>query len=133
MADENKAAHLQMIQSVISRMAGNSFSLKTLAVTFSVAVFAYFAAVPGASKVSFIGAGVGVLIFWLLDAQYLRLERLFRALYDNVRSQSAIDYSMETSAFQAKVQSTIRIGLSWSVLWLYLFLICALALLAYSR
>ena len=38
--DQNKIAHLQMIQNVIARMAGNSFSLRTLAVTLTTGLIA---------------------------------------------------------------------------------------------
>ncbi|WP_373482985.1 hypothetical protein [Acetobacterium sp.] len=37
---ENKTKHLEMIQSVISRMAGNSFTLKGWAVTLIAGIFA---------------------------------------------------------------------------------------------
>ena len=41
---ESKIAHLQMIQAVVTRMAGNSFMIKGWSVTLVVALFALGAA-----------------------------------------------------------------------------------------
>jgi len=128
-----KAAHLQMIQGVITRMAGNSFALKTLSVTLAAAVTAYSGAVPTALRFATIGGILSIVVFWLLDAQYLRLERLFRYLYDQIRAKETTDYSMGVSEFLSQVESTPRIAFSWSVLWMYLALIVFLLLLFFSQ
>ena len=95
-------------------MAANSFSLKTLSVTFSIAIVAYYGAVPHASKIIAVGAGFAIFVFWLLDAQYLRLERLFRALYDAVRLGKTTDlYSMDIGPYQAKVDPLRLVAISW--------------------
>ncbi len=130
---EGKAAHLQMIQGVISRMASNSFSLKTLSVTFTAAVLAYLGAVATASRLVPVAAGLGVIIFWWLDAQYLRLEKLFRALYDCVREKQTTDYSMDTKPFNRSIRPTWCVAFSWSVVWLYLLLLVVLVLLVFTR
>jgi len=80
-----RIAHLQMIQGVITRMNANSFGLKTAAVTLVAALVAYYGAVPNASLIVGLGGVIVIAVFWGLDAQYLRWEKLFRALYDHVR------------------------------------------------
>lgn len=93
--------HLQMIQGVISRMAGNSFMLKGWAVTLISAVFAL--AAQGANpRIAFV-AYLPAVTFWLLDAYYLWQERLFRRLYDATRSAhppagDTTDFSMNAYA-----------------------------------
>lgn len=53
--------------------------------------------------------------FWMLDAYYLRQERLFRCLYDDVRKprrdgvQSVEPFSMTTSSYQAMTPNVSRL------------------------
>jgi hypothetical protein len=49
-----------------------------------------------------------IIIFWILDGYFLSQERLFRSLYDHVRelAEKDIHFSMDTSAFRAKVRNS---------------------------
>jgi len=85
--DEKQIKHLEMIQAVIARMAGNSFALKGWAVTVAGAVLA-FGADRKDTAVALL-ALVPAIVFWGLDGYYLALERRFRALYDDVRTGKA--------------------------------------------
>lgn len=109
---EQKIAHLQMIQGVINRMAGNSFLIKGWSVTLVAALFALAAA--GANPFFVYLAYFPSFAFWILDAYFLRQERLFRRLYDHVRevSESGVDFSMNTTAFSSTVDSQFKIGVS---------------------
>jgi len=101
---EEKLKHLEMIQGVINRMASNSFLLKGWSV---VLVAALFALAAKDSSVDFIYlAYFPAIAFWSLDGFYLRQERLYRKLYDKVRSQKEeeIDFSMATVEFHKGVQ-----------------------------
>ena len=92
-----KHTHLQMIQGVVNRLSNNSFLLKGWAV---VLVSGLFALAAKDSKALFVYlAYFPCITFWLLDGYFLWQERLFRALYDQVRTVApdAIDYSMDTS------------------------------------
>jgi hypothetical protein len=94
---EGKLAHLEMLQTVIGRMASNSFLLKGWSVTV---VSALFALAADKANIYFVYlAYFPIAMFWLLDGYFLKQERLFRALYDNVRVKpdAAIDFSMNTS------------------------------------
>ena len=95
---ESKFKHLELIQGVISRMASNSFRLKGWAVVLVSAILILVVR-EDASEAALIGL-VPVLVFWGLDAYFLRQERLYRALYDHVRvmEPEAIDFSMNTGS-----------------------------------
>jgi hypothetical protein len=105
---EVRITHLGLIQAVITRMAQNSFLLKGWAVTLVAALFA-LAAAKTCGQIALLGL-LPALVFWGLDAYYLRQERLFRALYDFVRSSpegSLGDrvFSMDTRPCRGQVKS----------------------------
>lgn len=101
-----------MIQAVITRMAGNSFLIKGWSITLVAALFALSAANADADFAYL--AYFPAFMFWVLDAYFLRQERLFRKLYDHVRSLeegAPVDFSMDTSPFETQVATT------WNVAW----------------
>ena len=106
---ETRIAHLQMIQAVVTRMAGNSFLVKGWTVTLVAALFALAAADDNRFFVYV--AYLPAVMFWALDAYFLRQERLFRQLYDQVREagDGKVDFSMNTRPF--------NVGTTWSVAW----------------
>lgn len=73
-------AHLEIVQSVIQRMASNSSSSKAWCITL-VAAILVIVADKGKSNYALI-ALIPTLLFLLLDAYYLALERCFRASYN---------------------------------------------------
>jgi len=99
MNSENKRKHIELIQSVVNRMAGNSFLLKGWTVTLVAALFAL--AAKDSDKRYIIIAYFPVVVFWILDAYFLSQERLFRNLYDAVRAkkEEEVDFSMDTHPF----------------------------------
>lgn len=94
MNNENKIKHLEMVQDVIKRMASNSFILKGWAVTLVAGIMAL--AEKDADKMYFLVAYIPIIVFWLLDSYYLLQERLYRELYNKVRStkENDIDFSL---------------------------------------
>lgn len=99
--DGDRQKHLEMIQHVIERMARCSFLLKGWSVTLVAGLFALAAT---GSKTSYIYlAYFPAVAFWGLDAYYLWQERLFRALYDQVRllDDGAIGFSMKPPSSQS--------------------------------
>ncbi len=122
---ENKRQHLEMIQGVINRMAGNLFYLKGWAITLIAALFA-LSAKDTNTKYIYI-AYVPVIIFWILDGYFLSMERSFRDLYDDVRKRDPkdIDFSMNPSSYK-KVNPRngwLRSMFSPTLLWFYIPLI----------
>ena len=105
---ENKRAHLGMIQSVINRMAGNSFLIKGWTVTLVAALFAL--AQKESNPVFMYLAYFPTIVFWLLDGYYLWQERMFRKLFDRIRTvrEKEIDFSMDTSVVRSGAGSMGR-------------------------
>lgn len=94
---EKKIKHLEMIQAIIKRMASNSFMLKGWAVTLVTGIFVLSG--KDNDKIYYLVAYIPIIVFWFLDAYYLRQERLYRSLYEKVRalSDSEIDFSLKAS------------------------------------
>jgi hypothetical protein len=104
--NEDRGRHLELIQGIVARMAGNSFMLKGWSVTLAAGLFA-LAARDSDWRVAAI-ALLPTVAFWCLDAYYLHQERLFRGLYDAVRSGQAEAFTLDTSLVRAKVRSWRR-------------------------
>src|SRR5260221_6073889 len=84
--------HLELIEGIISRQAQNSFTVRGWSLTLSVGIFTFLLSQDASKQVPPVAYLIVVLptiVFWLLDAYYLRQERLFRCLYDDVRRQLA--------------------------------------------
>lgn len=130
----DKVKHLELIQNVVARMAGNSFLLKGWSITLIAGLFAL--ASKDASQ-AYVGiAFLPSVFFWGLDAYYLRQERLFRALYDEVRSPaSGIDaFSMDTSPVANRIETLFQTAIRPAVIyfhWPLLATILAVLLLAF--
>jgi hypothetical protein len=123
--------HLLMVQSIIDRMAQCSFQLKSWAITLAFALAAFLTNEVAQTCLSV--PSLPVIAFWLLDAWYLRQERLFRRLYDDVRKrQSNADFSMDVSAFRDSVPSLLATAASPTILGFYGPLVVAIATLAFS-
>jgi len=132
--NEEVVEHLRLIQAVVARHEQNSFASKGWAVLVVTAIFALSSKDP--NPISFLVALIPTLTFWGLDAYYLRQERLFRKLYDAVRSIDPSDlsnnpFSMDTLPYtypdfpETMAQNESRVkswwGTCWSrtVAWLY--------------
>ena len=111
----DKATHLGFIQGTINRMAGNSFLCKGWAITLFSALLAFLfsAESPCAFRVLGIITAV-IVVFWWLDSWYLRMERLFRRLYDQVRVEEEEEdpYSMSLSPFMDLEPCVLRLMFS---------------------
>lgn len=95
--------HLKMIQAVVSRLAQNSFQTKSWSVTVVTAILAFSS--RSAQEATCALAFFPAICFWMLDAYYLREERLFRALYVAAVTGEVPRFSMDKSAFETKVSS----------------------------
>lgn len=131
--NEDFRKHLDLIQGVITRMAGNSFSVKTWAVGL-IAVLGGLAAKDADSRLA-CALLFPVVCFWGLDAYYLRQERLFRKLYEKVVAQDAKAtlYSLNPGPFANGVDGTLKVAWSSTVRWLHLpILLFVIGLILYS-
>lgn len=80
---ELNVKQLEMLQSVVARMAGYGVNFKSYCISVVTAVcgFAVTLNKPSLALVALIP----LIVFALIDAQYLRIERRFRALFDQMR------------------------------------------------
>ncbi len=101
-SEESWVSHLGFIQGVITRMAQNSYLLKGWDATLVAAIFALSLSLDSAILIAV--AFLPTLVFAFLDAYYLRLERLFRALYNDVREnpETVEAFSMDIEKYQEK-------------------------------
>ena len=128
---DHQVRHLEIIQGVINRMASNSFALKALAGTLIAATLAYAGAAKDAQPIVAWFGIIPVGAFWYLDARYLRLEKLFRKLYDAVREGNVEEpFDMNFSRFDAEVPDHLEIAWSWSARDFYLTLVVILLMLS---
>ena len=77
--------HLDMIQGVVSRMAGDSAAMKRYCIVAVAVGVAVYKTIDDPWAV--VALVVMVLVFWGLDARYLQQEKWFRDLYDQARSE----------------------------------------------
>lgn len=106
--------HLEFIQTVIARQSGNSFLLKGWSLTVAAALYAFTAA-----HLNWRLAVLGLFVmaaFWWLDAYFLRQERLFRCLYDDVRTghTGIAPFAMSTASYFGRERNSYRACI-WSV------------------
>lgn len=123
--------HLEFVQQIIARMAGNSFLLKGWSVTLTAGLFALAAKDTNRAVAAI--AVVPVTSFWILDAFYLRQERLFKALYDHLRvdeggnEETDDRFSLDTSGFRGEVPGVLTTLVSPSVVGLHGVLVLAIS------
>ena len=101
MKKENKIAHLQMIQDIITRMGQNSFQIKGWAIGIMIAIFSFAGEQTDTKCILF--TIVPLIIMWFLDSYYLQLERKFRYLYNDVR-QTDDDRNFDMNFNNIKIQ-----------------------------
>jgi hypothetical protein len=95
--------HLEFIQAIVTRMASNSFLLKSWSVGLSAALFAA-GAKEGSALFPLVALGPACA-FWGLDAYYLRQERLYRRLYEDARGGALPPFSLDTTPYTASAPS----------------------------
>ena len=111
-------------------MSQNSFLLKGWTVILVSGLFAL-----AASRSNVVLGSVALLpatVFWWLDAYYLYQEKLFRELYDDVRTRNddAIDFSMDTSDIRGAVDPIRKVAFSASILVFHGGVIASIATVA---
>jgi hypothetical protein len=123
-----RVKHLEMLQGVISRIAGQGATLKNYCLTLITALCGF--AITLQKPLVALLALFPIAIFALLDAQYLRLERRFRRLFDTVRTGDwGVVPDFEISIASAPNSSYWAALLSWSIATFYVPLAVAVVLM----
>ena len=105
---DNKYKHMDYVQSSISRMASNSFYLKGWNVTIIAAIVAL--SFKESDWRIYTCALVLNIVFWFLDAYYMKQETLFRKLFEKISKISddtQVDFTMNTDEFEKDVSAII--------------------------
>lgn len=113
MATDIVEKHLTLIQGVINRLAGNSFSLKGWSMALVSGILALSA--KDMTHVTVMIALLPAITFWGLDGYFLAQEKLFRSLYKQVATQSdsVPAFSLQTASltFRAWLDATFSVTL----------------------
>ena len=99
---EKVLEHLKIIQGVINRLGNNSFLVKGWSMTIIVAAMVLIAKEDVENAYFVLGLIFPVLGFWILDGYFIRQERLFRHLYNEIRNQSDTDFNMDAQQHKNK-------------------------------
>lgn len=127
------SGYFSIIQNVINRMAQNSFLIKAWLITIVAAIM-----VLTFSIINILIFGVLLTIsifFWTLDSYYLKIERLYRRLYNSKveeynndqKRKDMILFDMNFNPFVNLEQKVPKIMISKSEALFYVPIIAALA------
>lgn len=131
MKTEIKIKHLELIQGVINRLANNSFLIKGWTITVFLAGLGFF--LNQKQSLALLIIVFVIIIFWFLDAFYLKQERLYRRLYSEVAKNGFVKrFDMDVSKYNTEIPSMLLTMFSYPLYLLYLPLI-VVALLIYRN
>jgi hypothetical protein len=109
---------LKIVQDIVKRMALNSFLIKGWTITLVIATL-----LLKGDKYQALLAFLPILVFWYLDAYFLWIERLYRRLYDWIRSNRLNTdeylFDMDYRRFIKDEQSKLRVMFSITLGWFY--------------
>ena len=125
---ENLHKELELIQSVITRMANNSFLIKGWTMTLMSALIAFgkdSILLSNLNGIYYLIMMLSVLIpFWWLDAYYLKQERIFRKVYEKAitdpDSKNRTKYDLNPREMAKDVDSVIRTMWAGAISWFYI-------------
>ena len=124
---------IEIIQDIIKRLDSHQFMIKGWAITLVVVTL-----LLKGNEYQVLIAFIPLLVFWFLDAHFLRIERMYRKMYEWIISNrlKTNEYVLDMDAyrFEAEVESTPQIMVSITLRWFYgsiavLIIIYALILL----
>ncbi|KAF5437539.1 hypothetical protein C5S35_03545 [Candidatus Methanophagaceae archaeon] len=124
---------IEIIQDIIKRLDSHQFMLKGWAITLVVVTL-----LLKGNENQVLIAFIPLLVFWFLDAHFLRIERMYRKMYEWIISnrlktnEHLLD--MDAYRFEEEVESTPQVMVSITLRWFYgsiavLIIIYALLLL----
>ena len=121
--------HLEMIQGVVNRMAGNCAATKRYCIIAVAAGFAIHRTIGNSQTI--LAIIVMAVVFWLLDSRYLQQENWFRDVYDAVRREpdgQRPDFRLTPDVAIRKANRIYGYIVNWSTAGLYFPLVVMLIL-----
>jgi hypothetical protein len=129
--DDKKFKHLDYIYNTINRMSTNSFIIKGWLITLISAIFVLS---DNTTNQDFLYISILTIpVFWYLNAFFLKNERKYRKLYDDVRilNEDSIDFSMDTKEIKGMKYTLFSSLFSKSIWPLYLNILAINIILIY--
>ena len=103
---EQVIKHLEIIQSIINRLANNSFLIKSWSMTIISVAILFISKNQNYSHCIILSFLIPILGFWILDGYFLWQERIFREIYNDVRKQESTNFEMSISDQTKKIKWT---------------------------
>ena len=130
--EEPEMKHLEFIQGVITRMASNSFAMKGWMIAIISALLAIYADSKPKNECFLLVAAIATLLFWIIDAYYLYIERKYRKLYkDIINDEKVTLFDMSTKKYESFLGFLKAMFWSVSTIVMYLPIIVGLILAYY--
>lgn len=117
--DDIKIKYLDILSEIIDRMSRNSFIIKGWSISIVVAIVTLVPDIYTEDEKSILVLLLSIIIFSLLDAKYLHLERIYRDHWNNVIKDSNFDLVRQNINNDMKDYSYISSYLSWSIMLTY--------------
>lgn len=116
----NSVKHLEMIQSIINRLAENSFLIKGWFLTISLAELGFYISNSDKKYLALLIV-ISAIVFWVFDSFYLCAERKFRCLFKDVANHknNFKAFSMDRSPYKGFKYSVIGVMLSFPTWLIY--------------
>ena len=104
----NNIDYLKLIESQIKRMADNSFKIKSWAITSIGGGLLFWFSNKQLPEIAIL-VMIITLLFWWMDAYYLRLEKCYRDLYKKVAEESnqVAIYSLDVNEYKTEINKII--------------------------
>ncbi len=101
---------IDLIQNCISRMAQNSFMVKGWVITLVGACCAISSLNSNEWKILFIFGILAIILFWYLDAFFLKMERMYRFKYEWVIKNRLLkdEYAFDLNPYNKKMWDTSK-------------------------
>jgi hypothetical protein len=123
---ELQVKQLEMVQAIIARLGNYGATLKNYCITLTMAVCGF--AITLQRPVVAVLALLPIIIFALLDAQFLRTERRFRGLFDVLRNEEwGVVPKFSINLKSAPAVSYWTVICSWSIFIFYVPLALAVS------
>jgi hypothetical protein len=130
--EESEMKYLEFIQGVITRMASNSFAMKGWMIAIISALLALYADSKPKNECYLLVAAIATLLFWIIDAYYLYIERKYRKLYkDIIYDEKVTLFDMSTKKYESFLSFLKAMFGSVSTIVMYLPIIAGLILAYY--
>lgn len=113
--------HMDYVQAAINRLANNSFVMKGWALTVSSTLLGF--AVSRGEPLLAMVAVTPALAFWVLDAYFLRQEKAFRAMYDDVAAMKVKGFEIKPAPYAARQPWSVVFSISLTLFYGFIILV----------